>query len=390
MPSIRRSYIGLLGSKLALLVCTAIASSASFGGETATAKAIRGLMPQVDQFIQAEIQRQKVPGLALGIISGDDVVAAKGYGYANVELSVPVSAETIFQSGSIGKAFTGMATMLEVEDGKIALDDPISKYFPGAPDSWASITVRNLLNHTSGIADYAEPDATAQLDGKPPFDYRRDYSEEELAKIAYRLPLDFPPGSQWHYSDTGYMVLGILLDRASGRFYGDVLTDRVFKPLGMKTARLISEADIVNNRAAGYRLVDGQLKNQEWVSPTLNSTADGALYLSVRDFIAWGRGLRAQAILKPASWAEVYTPAHLQNGRQYPYGFGWYLGSAHGKPWYQHCGSWQGFRACISRYLADDLTIIVLENLAEANPARVIDGVANLVDPELPKLEHEK
>jgi CubicO group peptidase (beta-lactamase class C family) len=347
-------------------------------------------MPQVDQLIQAEMARQKAPGLALGIISGDHVVAAKGYGYANVELSVPVSADTIFQSGSTGKAFAGMAAMLEVEDGTIALDDPISKYFPGAPDSWAGITVRNLLNHTSGIADYAEPDAKAQLDGKPPFDYRRDYSEEELAKIAYRLPLDFPPGSRWHYSDTGYMVLGILLDRASGHFYGDVLADRVFKPLGMKTARIISEADIVNNRAAGYRLVDGQLKNQEWVSPTLNSTADGALYLSIRDFIAWGRGLRAEAILKPTSWAEVYAPAPLQNGKQYPYGFGWHIGSAHGKPWYQHCGSWQGFRACISRYLADDLTIIVLENLAEANPARIVDGIADLIDPELPKVEHEK
>jgi len=173
----------------------------------------------------------------------------------------------------------------------------------------------------------------------------------------------------------------------SGQFYGDVLKERVFTPLGMKTARIISEADIVPNRAAGYRLSDGELKNQEWVAPSLNTTADGALYLSMLDFVAWDRGLRARAILKPQSWALIYTPVVLKSGKTYPYGFGWFLDESGGKPWYHHSGSWQGFRTCISRYLADDLTIVVLTNLADARPQRFVDGIAAIVDSKLARLE---
>jgi len=162
-----------------------------------------------------------------------------------------------------------------------------------------------------------------------------------------------------------------------------VLRERVFVPLHMESARVISEADIIPNRAAGYRLEKGELKNQKWVAPSLNTTADGALYLSVRDWIAWDRGLRAQAILQPASWAEVYTPVLLRGGSRYPYGFGWDVEQAKGKPFYHHGGTWQGFRTNISRYLADDLTIIVLTNLGDSEPERFVGGIVALIDPEL-------
>ena len=114
-------------------------------------------------------------------------------------------------------------------------------------------------------------------------DERRDYTEDELARFAYKLTLEFTPGSRWNYSNTGYVLLGIIVHKVSGVFYGDVLAERVFRPIGMKTTRVISEADIVLHRAAGYRLVKGEVKNQEWVSPTLNTTADGSLYFSLRD-----------------------------------------------------------------------------------------------------------
>src|SRR6185436_15001395 len=148
---------------------------------------------------------------------------------------------------------------------------------------------RNLLTHTSGIPDYTEG----------AIDYRRDYTEDEMARLAYPLPLEFVPGTRWSYSNTGYLLLGVVIHRASGTFYGDLLRQRVFRPLGMMTARVISEADIVPHRAAGYELVDGELKNQDWVAPSINTTADGSLYLSLQDYIAWDRGLRAGALLKP-------------------------------------------------------------------------------------------
>jgi CubicO group peptidase (beta-lactamase class C family) len=345
-----------------------------------------GRMDRVDEFVRAEMQREKVPGVALGIVSKGEVIAVKGYGYANVELGVPVTGETIFQSGSVGKQFTAAAVMLQVEDGKLALDDSITKYFTDAPESWRPITVRNLLTHTSGIPDYEANVANVSY-GTGALDYRRDYTEEELTKLAYGMPLGFVPGSRWSYSSTGYVLLGILVHKVSGRFYGDVLKDRVFTALGMKTARVISEADIVPHRAAGYHLVNGELKNQEWVSPTMDSTADGSLYLSMLDFIAWDRGLRARAVLKPESWAQVYTPVTLKSGKTYPYGFGWFVDESQGKPWYRHSGSWQGFKTYISRYTADDLTIIVLANLADATPQRFVDGVARILDPKLAQVE---
>jgi CubicO group peptidase (beta-lactamase class C family) len=339
----------------------------------ADAQAGRDVDARIDEFVRAEMQRQHVPGVAIGVVKNGTVLKAQGYGYANVEHEVPVGPETVFESGSLGKQFTATAVMLQVEDGKLSLSDPITKFFPDAPEAWRSITVRNLLTHTSGIPDYTVGS----------FDYRKDYTEEELAKMAYGLALEFPPGSRWNYSNTGYVLLGVIVHKASGKFYGDVLAERVFKPLGMTTARVISEADIIPHRAAGYRLVDGELKNQEWVAPMLNTTADGSLYLSVRDMIAWDAGVRARRVLSAESWSQVLAPVRLASGKTYPYGFGWFLDERGGKPLEQHGGAWQGFKTQFSRFLGDDLSVIVLANLDETNQERFADGIAAILDPAL-------
>jgi CubicO group peptidase (beta-lactamase class C family) len=371
-----------LGAAISILVASAgvLAAEPKAPGSEAM------LMGRVDRFMRAEMQRQQVPGASLGIVRRGGAIVVKGYGEANVELKVPVTGETVFQSGSLGKQFTATAVMLLVQDGRLSLEDSITRYFPDAPATWRPITIRRLLTHTSGIPDYESQVANSGGDAKV-IDYRRDYTEEELTRIAYALPLSFPPGSRWSYSNTGYVLLGVLIHKVSGQFYGDLLEERVFAPLGMKTARVISEADIVAHRAAGYRLAHGELKNQEWVSPTLNSTADGSLYLSMRDFIAWDRGLREHAVLTAGSWEQIYTPVRLESGKTYPYGFGWDVDTSKGRPWYHHGGSWQGFKTYISRYLADDLTIIVLTNLADAVPERFVDGVARILDPQLSQLE---
>jgi len=330
---------------------------------------------RVDEFVRAEMDRQRVPGVAVAVVDRGQVVKAAGYGYANVEHDVPVRPETIFQSGSLGKQFTAAAVMTLVEEGKLALDDSIAKYFPEAPEVFRPITVRHLLTHTSGIPDYTEGTV----------DLRRDYTEDEMARLAFGLKLEFPVGARWNYSNTGYLLLGVLARRASGRFYGDVLRERVFLPLGMKTARIISEEDIVPHRAAGYRLVGRELKNQEWVAPKLNTTADGSLYFTVLDLIAWDKGLRSGAVLKPESWAAVFQPVRLSSGRTYPYGFGWVVDEVAGQTVVGHGGSWQGFKTQLTRYLGPDLTIIVLANLAEADPERFVDGIAAILDPKLAK-----
>jgi N-acyl-D-amino-acid deacylase len=327
----------------------------------------------IDVIVEREMKAQRIPGLAVAVVRRGEPVKARGYGVANVEHEIAVTDETVFQSGSIGKQFTAAAIMLLVEDGRLALSDPLTRFYPDAPSGWNRITIRHLLTHTSGIPDYT--------DGR--IDYRRDYTEDQLRRLAYEMPPDFAPGDQWKYSNTAYVLLGAIVRHVSGAFYGDVLRDRVFVPLGMTTARVISEQDIVRHRAAGYRIVDGTLQNQQWVAPSLNTTADGSLYLSLRDLMAWDRALRAGLLLKPESWQDVFTPVALTSGRRHPYGFGWDVDRLAGQDVRRHGGSWQGFKTHIARYLGDDLTIIVLANLAQAQPERISDAIASHFIPKL-------
>ena len=171
--------------------------------------------------------------------------------------------------------------MLLVQENKLSLDDKISKYLPDVPATWKDITVWNLLTHTSGLGDYP-----------PELDLRRDYTEDELLASFKKAPLDFEPGSSWNYSNSGYVILGILIRKITGKFYGVFITERMFQPMKMTTARVISEADIVPNRAAGYRLVQGELTNQDWVSPSTNSTG------------------RRETSNSPGHWRRLFIP-HL-------------------------------------------------------------------------------
>jgi CubicO group peptidase (beta-lactamase class C family) len=324
---------------------------------------------EVAQFVRAEMQRQHIPGLTLLVSKNGKPLRTEGYGLSNVELNVPAKPESIFQSGSVGKQFTATAVMMLVESGKVGLEDPLTKYFPSAPAAWKQVTVRELLSHTAGFTDYPKD-----------FDMRKDYTEEQLLKIVEAIPLAYPPGSSWSYSNLGFLTLGILIHKVTGEFYGDFLQQRVFKPLGMSTTRVISEADIVPNRSAGYRLVNGQLKNQEWVSPSLNTTADGALYFSILDLAKWDAALYTEQLLKRSSLTQMWTVAPLRDGKPNSghYGYAWFIEVDHGHRVIEHGGAWQGFETQISRYVHDGLTVVVLTNLEGAEPDRIAHGVANL------------
>lgn len=285
-------------TRLFLLLISAIAAF------TASARA-DDLSARVDAYMRSEMASQKIPGVALAVIEQGRVVLAKGYGTANVEHGVPVDADTIFQSGSLGKQFTAVLIMLLADEGKLTIEDPLSKFFPAVPESWRAITIRHLLTHTSGIPDYTDSS----------FDLQRNYSEAQLLGISFGLKLEFTPGSRWNYSNTGYMLLGFVAQQAGGASYESLLHDRVFVPLGMKTARVISEADIVAHRAGGYRLDGETLKNQEWVAPTLNTTADGCLYFSLTDLIAWDQAWRNGSLLSKASWEQMLSPVRLNSGK---------------------------------------------------------------------------
>jgi CubicO group peptidase (beta-lactamase class C family) len=322
---------------------------------------------EVARTVRAEMEKQKIPGLALLVARKGIPIRTEGYGLANVELNVPVKPETIFQSGSVGKQFTATAVMMLVEAGKIGLDDHLNKYFATAPRWWSDVTIRELLSHTAGFTDYPKD-----------FDDRKDYTEDQLLKIVAAIPPAYPPGTDWSYSNLGYLTLGILIHRVTGEFYGDFLQERIFKPLGMSTTRIIDEADIIPNRSSGYLLENGQLKNQKWVSPSLNTTADGSLYFSIVDLAKWDAALYTDRLLKSSSLRQMWTVATLRDGKPNKghYGFGWFVESRHGHRVVEHEGQWQGFETQISRYVDNELTIVVLTNLGGADPHRIADEVA--------------
>ncbi len=326
---------------------------------------------RLDDALLAEMKRRHVPGLSVLVLKDGKVIKEQGYGLANIEHGVPVTPQTVFQSGSVGKTFTAALILLLERDGKLTLDDPISRHLPGTPPSWEKITVRHLLSHTSGLGD------PYQI-----IDFRKDYSDEELTALEAGVPVRFSPGEKWAYSNMGYHLLGFIANRVGGKFYGEQLRERLFAPLGMGT-RVISESDIIPHRAAGYEWKGGALKNQAWVAPRLNTTADGSLYLTARDLARWDQALYGDAILDARLRQASFTPVKLKDGSDAPYGYGWFVDTVKGRRHISHGGAWQGFRAQLCRYVDDKLTVIILANADSARPSRFADMVAAHYVPDL-------
>jgi CubicO group peptidase (beta-lactamase class C family) len=299
--------------------------------------------------------------------------------------NVPVKPDTLMQAGSVGKQFVSAAIMMLVEEGKISLDDSVTKYFPDAPAAWRPILIKNLLSHTSGLSEYESPDRTGP---SGPFYLRLDFTEDELAKKVEALPIEWAPGEKWDYRNTNYRLLGIIIHKVAGMPYAEFLSERIFKPLGMTSTRPISDRKIIANRAAGYEMDrNGELANQEWVSPTFNSTADGTLYFDVLDLAKWDEALYGTKLLKQSSLDRIWTVSPLNDGKPNAadYGFGWFIAAQNGHKLIEHSGAWQGFTCRISRYPDDGLTVAVLTNLEAgySNPREIAHVVAGLVNPAL-------
>ncbi|HEY3012062.1 MAG TPA: serine hydrolase domain-containing protein [Gemmatimonadales bacterium] len=324
----------------------------------------------VDRFIRAELARQQIPGMSVAVLRGDSVLLARGYGFANLEHRVPATDSTVYAVGSVSKQFTAAAIVLLSQQGRLGLEDPITRYLPEGSAVWSGVTIRHLLTHTSGI-----PQDTT-------LDWRRDYSESELVRSAAQ-PLQFEPGELESYSSTGYALLGVIVHRVTGVFWGDFVRDQIFRPLGMRTARVNSDTDRVPNRAAGYYLVNDTLQNPEPVSPSLNSAADCCLSFSVRDLAQWAIGLNHGKVLGRAGLQMSWTPVQLNHAGTYPYGLGWNIVEQRGYRRIGHSGAWLGSHATIQRYPDFDLTVIVLLNLGQANSEGIAVGIAGLLEPVL-------
>jgi len=333
----------------------------------------------IDHYLQAEMRRQKIPGLSLAVAKDGKPLYVKSYGVATLEHPVKTQPNTVYQIGSIGKQFTAVAVMMLANEHKLDLDDPLSKYLPEVPASWSKVTLRTMLNHQSGIPQFTTPER--QL-----LDLVHDYTDLELIQLASTQPLDFEPGTNVSYSDTGYVLLGFVINRVAGMFYGDFLQQRVFKPLGMNRTRIISDKDIVPGRASGYEQADsGELYNQTYVSPALNRTADGSLYSTVLDLMRWDRALYGDAVLPQAQLERMWRiDAHRDGQRPlYHFGYGFENNRLRGHRLVEYDGNWQGFQAVMSRYVDKKLTVIVLTNLSLCRTEQLGHAVAGFIDPDL-------
>jgi D-alanyl-D-alanine carboxypeptidase len=363
------------GMRLALLICAA----ASVAGWASVARAARASQATpadgVDDYLRAEMEKRHIPGLSLAVVRNGKVVKMRGYGRASVELDVPVTADTVYEIGSVTKQFTATLAMLLAGENRLALDERIGAYLPDLPEAWKSVTVRHLLTHTSGIKSYT---------GVPDFGKRArsDMTPEEIIGLVAAAPPDFAPGERYAYNNTGYFLLGLILQKAGGKPYGELLRERIFGPLGMTATRVNDLRAILPNRASGYSWEGNQLRNAEYTSMTWPFAA-GALVSTVRDLARWEQALAAHTILPRATLERMWTPATLADGTPTGYGFGWVVGERNGRRRISHAGGITGFTCDISRFVDDGITVIVLTNTDAADPSALTAGVAGRYVPAL-------
>ena len=335
---------------------------------------------EVDDYIKAEMEKRQIPGLALAVVKSGKLIKAKGYGLANLELDVPVTPDSVFELASVTKSFTATAIMMLVEEGKVALDDKISKYLINAPYTWRGITVRHLLTHTAGFAsDCKEIRQQGWL---------ANYTTAEMFEAGSKCPADFAPGDRWQYSDMGYFLLGMIIEKVSGTRWREFVRERIFQPLGMTATTVIDQWAIIKNRTAGYTLRDGKLAHIRRISQIELPSHYGILS-TVKDLAKWDAALYTEELLRKATLDQMWTPVILNNGIPAPttcgfYGFGWCLDHLRGHRVVQHVG---GTGTAIFRLPDDKLTVIVLTNIGNGDYPRyswlIAQTVAGLYNPVL-------
>lgn len=321
------------------------------------------------------MHRQQIPALSLAVIHDGETVVAKGYGLANLEWNVPARADTVYEIGSLTKSFTASAILMLVEAGQIHLDEGIGKHIPNTPPAWDHVHVRHLLAHTSGIRSYTEGTDILPL-------FRNDHIQEEILRSVIDLPLDFIPGEEWAYSNTGYYLLGMILERVSGRSYWEFLAERIFEPLGMTATRPSSPKTIVSHRASGYNLTQDGLENRDAITST-SAWSAGSLLSTVLDMAKWDAALCSHDIHDRSTLEQMWRSEKLNNGLDTIYGFGWLVDDMCGHKHIWHNGGTAGFHVTFSRFIEEKLSIVLLTNLADADPESIASGVAGLFIPAL-------
>jgi CubicO group peptidase (beta-lactamase class C family) len=329
----------------------------------------------VDDYLNSEMARRHIPGLVLAVVQNGEVVKRAAYGQADVELGVPATPHSVFQIQSVTKTMTAAAVLLLADEGRLSIDDPIAHHLADVPQTWQRITLRHLLGHTSGIRDFIN-DPTASI--------RVDVTEAGVLSAVAPLPLIFAPGERYAYSNTGYHLLAMVIRRVTGKSYGDVLAERFFKPLGMNQTRVVSLSELIPHRVSGYSWSGGALRRGDFIAESILSYGGGGVVSTATDMATWARAMQDGRVLPRHALESAWTPQTLADGTASPYGLGWGIAATNGHRTVGHSGAYlTGFTSHLAHYPDDGLTVIVLTNAGHANPKRIGQRVAGLIDPAL-------
>jgi CubicO group peptidase (beta-lactamase class C family) len=372
--------------------------AAPIGTFTAQGVDVAASTKEIDAILSA-VTKPGEPGLAAVVKKDGRVIFEQGYGVRKLGTAEKIDAQTNFRLASVTKQFTAMAIMLLVQDGKVRYDERLTEIFPEFPAYGKNITVRNLLNHTGGLPDYEDLMDREEKTNGPRWSAEHQIQDDEvLALLEKQTKGKFAPGTSWTYSNSGYVVLGLIVAKASGTPYRDFLQKRIFDPVGMKHSVVYQKGkNEVSQRAFGYSKEGGEPVETDQ-SSTSATLGDGGVYSNLRDLAKWDEALQKHTLLGEAEMAPAFTPAKLADGSQphWPskpddnnlapgkpvsYGFGWFLDPLNGHPRMWHAGGTMGFRTVIQRFTKDGLTIIILCNRADLDPTaysgRIFDLLSN-------------
>lgn len=339
----------------------------------------------IDKYIQTTMMEYQIPGLSVAVVQDGEPILVNGYGLANIEHSISATEQTVYEIASIGKIFTATVTMMLLEEKVISLDEPIKNYLDSLPLAWQCVTIKNILSHQSGIPSYTDASNYWKIT-------RLDLSQSEILSLVSDLPLKFSPGEFIAYDNTGYYLLGLILEQVTGKPYGDLLRDRIFAPLGMNATTMNNPQDIIAHRAAGYCLSNGKLVNKPYYSPSVTYSAGGHIS-SLADMVKWEQALCGGTLLKQSTLEMMWTPHLPKKGNdweklKYVAGLGWWVLNYDNRRVVGHNGSILGFASNITRFIDDKVTVILLCNLDKiSRPDAIAKKIAEYYCPSLKKIE---
>lgn len=331
----------------------------------------RTLGEQIDAIVEAAMEEGPIAGLSVGVARGGETLHLAGYGYGDLENELPATGETVYGIGSLTKQFTASMILRLEEEGLLDLDDPIAQHLPYGPDYAGPATLRSLLNHTAGIKNYTTMETWWRTIGV-------EMTPEEMAAVFRDEPPDFAPGTNFSYSNSGYVLLGWIIERVSGQPYGGYLNEHIATPLGLASTSYCDRSRLVPNRARGYAVEDEEFRHAQFVSMS-QAYAAGGLCSNVPDLLLWSRALARGAVVRPASYEVMSQTSRLADGTPIEYGLGLAVGYLEGRPRITHVGGMLGFSSFLASYPEDDLRIVVLSNTEGARVAGVEQAIARLL-----------